>query len=148
MPDRLCYADAVKLLGGSGSALVTALDYGDVESPDAVESTTAIGVVSADLALSTTNALTRVWPASSDPAGESDLERAYDECVTVILSSRPDEDAHTRTAYLARLPRQLAADRERLSPGFRSQVRERLEPFLTPVRPLVRGWADEAFGDL
>lgn len=104
--------------------------------------------MSTDLALSTTNALTRVWLASSDPTGESDLQRAYDECLTVILNSRPHEDSPAKAAYLSRLLRQLAADRERLSPEFRSRVREHLEQHLSPARPLVRDWIEKAFGDL
>ncbi|MFD0476039.1 NACHT domain-containing protein [Nonomuraea thailandensis] len=121
--------------------LVTALDYGDSEDLEDGESLTAIGVVDTELALSTTNALTRVWLASSDPTGESDLQRAYEECLTVVVNSRPDEDSPARTAYLSRFLRQLAADRDRLSPEFRSRVREHLDRYLVPARPLVRGWA-------
>ncbi|GAA1679947.1 hypothetical protein GCM10009733_090900 [Nonomuraea maheshkhaliensis] len=130
------------------SALVTALDYGDMEGPEDVEATTAIGVVNPDLAMSVTNALTRVWLASSDPTGTSDLQQAYEDCLTVIHHSRPDEGSPARTAYVSRLLRQLAADRERLSREFRSQVKTLLTDYFYPEHHLVRGWVEEAFEDL
>ncbi|SEH02001.1 hypothetical protein SAMN05444920_12357 [Nonomuraea solani] len=135
------------------AAVVTDLDYGDVEGPEDIEATTAFGVLSPDEAISVTNAITRVWLISSHPDGRGDLQRAYEDCLLVIQNSRPNEDAVARDAYFARLLRQLAADRERLSAEFRARVLEYLRPCILTeahlaARPMVRGWAELAFADV
>ncbi|MEV0614479.1 hypothetical protein AB0I81_14220 [Nonomuraea sp. NPDC050404] len=133
--------------------LVAELDYDDMEGADDIEATTAFGVLSAERTVSVTNALTRVWLASSHPYGGDDLERAYGECLRVIVNSRPGGHAVAGDAYLARFLRQLAADRDRLSPEFRARVLDQLKESLLDEAhlddlPMVRGWAERAFGDL
>jgi hypothetical protein len=120
---------------------------------DDAESTTAFGVLSQEHAVSVTHAMTSLWIASSDPTGAEDLQKAYDTCLNVIDRSRPDEDTVGRDEYLARVLRQLAADAERLSIEFRTEILARLkgsilEEFHLSGHPAIRNWAVQAFHDI
>lgn len=120
---------------------------------EVVEATTAFGVLSGEVAMSVTHALIKLWLASSRPAGTDELEQAYDNCLTVIERSRPEEDVESRDAYYARVLRQLAADRTRLSGEFRIKTLDRLRSSILERdyldhNPQVRSWAAEAFADL
>ncbi|MEZ7131539.1 NACHT domain-containing NTPase [Nonomuraea sp. AD125B] len=129
------------------------LDQGDLSGDEEEGATPAFGILSPDRAVSVTNALTRVWLASSAPGGDENLQQAYEECLTVIAGSRAPDHQVARYAYLSRVLRMLAADRDRLPSGFRAAVLDRLrktilqESYLATA-PLVRRWAEEAFGDL
>ncbi|MFB4279119.1 hypothetical protein ACBJ59_27780 [Nonomuraea sp. MTCD27] len=137
-------------------AITRELDGNDGSDPDDVEATSAFGVLSPDRALSATNAITRVWLASSRPAGSDDLQQAYGDCLLVILRSRDDGDTASRNAYLARILRQLAADRDRLSPVYRAKVLGFLSCLNEPIVnesylarfPVVRRWVKQAFEDV
>ncbi|MGP3920124.1 NACHT domain-containing protein [Nonomuraea sp. 10N515B] len=137
-------------------AITRELDGVDSEGPDDVEATSAFGVLSPGRALSVTNAITRVWLASSRPTGGDDLQQAYEDCFLVILRSREEGDTVSRNVYLARVLRQLAADRDRLSPDYRADVLDFLsslnesivnEPYLARF-PVVRRWGEQAFEDV
>ena len=118
-----------------------------------MEATTAFGILSEERAVSVTHAMTRLWLASSDPAGTEKLQQAYDDCLKIIERSRPEEDTVTRNDYLARVLRQLAADSERLSTEFRTEMLSRLtesvlhESYLNS-HPAIRHWALQAFHDI
>ncbi|GAA4563861.1 hypothetical protein GCM10023193_33960 [Planotetraspora kaengkrachanensis] len=129
------------------------MDDADRRDLNDVEATTAFATLSADQALSVTNAITRLWIASSRPTGGVDLQQAYEDCLSVIQRSRPDEDTVSRDAYLARVLRQIAADRERLTPDFRARTLNLFkETILNESQlsdlPLVRHWASQAFADI
>jgi hypothetical protein len=118
-----------------------------------VEATTAFGVLSEERAASVTHAMTRLWLASSNPAGPEELQQAYDDCVKIIERSRPDDDTVSLNDYLARVLRQLAADSERLPREFRAKILSRLtesilhESYLD-AHPTIRHWAVQAFHDI
>jgi hypothetical protein len=118
-----------------------------------VEATTAFSAISDEEAVSVTHAMIRLWLTSSHPAGAGELQKAYKDCLTAIEGSRPDYDAGSRNDYLARVLRQLAADRERLPGEFRAELLSRLrksilqEPYLSD-HPILRDWAAGAFSDL
>ncbi|MGW2144112.1 hypothetical protein ACWCOT_07355 [Nonomuraea bangladeshensis] len=131
------------------------LDHDDLSGKDEEEegATPAFGILSPHRAVSVTNAMTRVWLASSAPGGDENLQQAYEECLTVIAGSRAPEHRVARYAYLSRVLRMLAADRDRLSSQFRTAVLDRLKKTILQeshlaTAPLVRRWAEEAFGDL
>lgn len=117
------------------------------------EATTAFARIGEGDAVSVTHAMIRLWLASSRPSGAEGLEQDYEDCLTVIGSSRPMVDTAGRAAYHARLLRQMAADRDRLSREFLLKVSERLrytilnEEYLA-ANPLVRSWAQQAFAGL
>ena len=95
----------------------------------------------------------RLWLTSSHPAQAEELQQAYQDCLTAIEYSRPKEDIASRHAYFTRILRQLAADRERLSPEFRAEVlggfkESILEESFLNGHPLIRHWAVQAFNDL
>ena len=81
------------------------------------------------------------------------MQQAYDDCLKIIERSRPEEDTVTRNDYLARVLRQLAADSERLSTEFRTEMLSRLtesvlhESYLNS-HPAIRHWALQAFHDI
>ncbi|MEU8143027.1 hypothetical protein [Nonomuraea sp. NPDC048901] len=133
--------------------IIREMDDEDREGPDEGEATTAFATLSTDQALSVTNAITRVWLASSRPTGGDDLQQAYEHCLAVIEQGRAVEDTVSRDDYLARLLRQLAADRERVTPEFRARTLDLLrksilnDPHLADL-PLVRHWAELAFADV
>lgn len=133
--------------------IVDEMDKADLENSGDPEASTAFGILSDERAISVTNAMTKLWLASSRPADALDLQQAYEDCLTVIQGSRPDESTVSRNAFLARILRQLAADQERLSREFRSKVLNLLrasilgEAYLDD-HPVVRSWAAEAFADL
>jgi hypothetical protein len=119
----------------------------------AVEATSAFGVLAPDRVISVTNAMVKLWVTSSDPHGGEELERAYEDCLTVIERSRPRESTVSRDEYLARVLRQLAADHQRLSPQFRAMMLRRLKETILREdhlnsNPVLRHWAAEAFGEL
>jgi hypothetical protein len=97
--------------------------------------------------------MVKLWVTSSDPHGGEELERAYEDCLTVIERSRPRESTVSRDEYLARVLRQLAADHQRLSPQFRAMMLRRLKETILREdhlnsNPVLRHWAAEAFGEL
>jgi hypothetical protein len=133
--------------------LVEELDRSDpAADPAPVEATTAFAVGDDGKAVSVTHALLHLWLASSRPTGPGDLEQTYENCLNVIESSRDDSDVASRNTLFARVLRQLAADRERLSGQFVTRIYRRLEnsiltgEYLT-LHPEVRSWAKTAFGD-
>ena len=120
---------------------------------EAVEATSAFGVLAPDRAISVTNAMVGLWVTSSDPDGGDKLERAYEDCLAVIERSRPGDDTVSRDDYIARVLRQLAADHQRLSPQFRARMRRRFKETILRedhlnYYPVLRHWEAEAFGDL
>jgi len=129
------------------------MDRHDLDGTGVGEATTAFGVLTEERAVSVTHAMTRLWLTSSHPAGTEELQQSYEGCLTAIEHSRPSEDAVSRYAYFARVLRQLAADHERLSGGFRAKVlslfKESIlqEAYLND-HPAVRQWAAQAFSDL
>ncbi len=133
--------------------VVHEMDTYDLKHNDDTEATTGFGVLSEERAISVTHAMTKLWLTSSRPTGADDLQQAYEDCLTVIEGSRPEEDTVSRNAYLARVLRQLAADHERLSHEFRVKVQNLLqasilkEDYLTD-HPILRSWAAQAFTDL
>ncbi|WP_169950731.1 NACHT domain-containing NTPase [Microbispora sp. H11081] len=133
--------------------IVREFDNEDEFGPGEVGATAAFATLSSDEAISTTNALLRLWLASSRPGGGDDLREAYENCLAVIERSRPAENRVSYEAFLARVLRQLAADHERLAPEFLAQVLEVLkpailsEPHLSDL-PLVRHWAAQAFAGI
>jgi len=118
------------------------------DSPHEIEATTAFGQIDENTAVSVTHALVQLWLASSDPSGLKDLERAYEQCLDVIDYSRPIEASEGRNAYYARVVRQLAADRERLSAEFRKRVMHRVLSILDSRDEQLRQWCWEAFEDI
>jgi hypothetical protein len=117
------------------------------------EATTGFGVLSEERAVSVTHAMTRLWLASSDPTGTEELQQAYDDCLNVIERSRPEEHAESRNEYMARVLRQLAADRDRLPAEFRAEMLSRLkryilEDFYLSGHSVIRDWALQAFHDI
>ncbi len=96
--------------------LVQELDMSDPSAdPAPVEATTAFAVRSDGQAVSVTHAMLKLWLASSRPTGPDGLEQVYEDCLKVIHWSRDDNDTISRNSYFARVLRQLAADRDRLS---------------------------------
>ncbi|MEV0823636.1 hypothetical protein [Nonomuraea rubra] len=97
-----------------------------------------------------------MWLASSRPTGGDDLQQAYEDCLLVILRSRDGGDTVSRNAYLARVLRQLAADRDRLSPDYRAKVLGFLSSLNEPIVnesylarfPVVRRWVEQDFEDV
>jgi CheY-like chemotaxis protein len=117
-----------------------------------VEATTAFFAISEEQAVSVTHAMIRLWLTSSHPADAGELQQAYKNCLTVIEGSRPENDAASRNDYLARVLRQLAADRERLPGEFREELLSRfkesiLQEAYLKDHPILRDWAAQAFSD-
>jgi hypothetical protein len=122
-------------------------------APYEVEATTAFSSIDAGGAVSVTHALVRLWLASSDPSGPQALEQAYEDCLNVIERSRPDEDKQSLKAYFARVLRQMAADRDRLSSDFRQRAHARIWVELSHDlylrdHPEVAEWGAQAFADV
>ena len=121
--------------------------------PDPVEATTAFGVLPGQRAMSVTHAMIRLWLASASMASPSGLAQAYKDCLDVIEQSRPEEEATSRNSYIARVLRQLAADKDRLTAEFRTEIYPRFaatvlaEP-ASSERPALQQWAQRAFADL
>ncbi|MGI5155682.1 NACHT domain-containing protein [Microbispora sp. CA-102843] len=133
--------------------IIREMDDEDGFGPGQVGATSAFATLSTDEAISTTNAIIRLWLASTNPEGSGDLQQAYENCLTVIERSRPEESTASRDALLARVLRQLAADRERLAPEFLTRALKVLKvTILNGSRlsdlPLVRHWAADAFADI
>jgi hypothetical protein len=126
----------------------------DLRGPQSeIEATTAFGVLSEKRVVSVTHAMTRLWLASSDPAGTEKLQEAYNDCLNAIERSRPDDHTASLNEYLARVLRQLAADSDRLSTEFRAEMLSRLrksilEKFYLTGHPAIRHWAVQAFYDI
>ncbi|MFI0259166.1 NACHT domain-containing protein [Streptomyces sp. NPDC017056] len=134
--------------------LTQTLDGADLAWPDDVEATSAFGVLSEEQAVSATHAMLRLWLTSSSACDGAELQRAYGDCLRVIAGSRPEEETTSRSALLARVLRQLAADRERLATAFLELLREEFTSGLFAIdgtyragHPEVRQWEAEAFGD-
>jgi len=134
--------------------VVEELDTGDpAGDPDPVEATTAFGVAVDGQVVSVTNALLRLWTTSSEPAATGSLDDVYENCLKVIRNSRGDEDNPESTnAYHARVLRQLAADRDRLSNGCLARIQANLsDSILTDEylsnHPAVKQWAATAFAE-
>ena len=129
------------------------LDARVEDTPQEVEATTAFGSIDPDRAVSVTQTLVRLWLTSSDPSGPQELEQAYEDCFNVIEHSRPPEDNQSLKSYLARVLRQMAADRGRLSLDFKRRACDRIwgelsnDLFLRD-HPEVAEWGKQAFGDV
>ena len=130
------------------------LDFGTSgTTPYPSEATAAFGLISEDEAISVTHAMIRLWLASSRPTGTGGLEQEYENCVLAIARSRSERDTAARDSYHARLLRQMAADRDRLSDEFLLGVRDRFQDSVLKEdyldeNPLVRSWATHAFAGL
>ena len=131
--------------------LIRTLDAEDADDPEGGLATTAFGSSSEEVVVSATHALIALWIASSGPANADELQQRYEECLQVIRHSRSDDDSAGMNALLARVVRQLAADRDRLPAVFLERLRDELfglalltETYLSE-HPMVRHWAAEAF---
>jgi len=133
--------------------IIEVLDVTASANREGTDATTAFGVLSGGRAVSAAQAILALWVASSGPTTTEELQQSYETCLKVIGYSRPPDDPNLRV-LLARVLRQLAADRDRLSLEFRDKLLQDVfrPSLLTDAyldeHPTVRQWAAQAFGDI
>jgi hypothetical protein len=133
--------------------IIQALDVTASAPREGTDATTAFGVLPDGRAVSAAQAILTLWMTSSGPTTTEELQQCYETCLRIIDCSRPQNDLNQHV-LLARVLRQLAADRDRLSREFRDKLlQDVFRPSLLTAtyldeHPTVRQWAAQAFADI